>query len=197
MSHIRSAQNSPGTWAAISRCQRAQNVSAGSDSRHAACTLHPRCFPSPAACGYYCPHVRATLGWYELIQQPFSGLSRYRHPTIFVGPIILEFRTPKPGGTIPSSQASLHWNLLHPAHPWTTSARPLLPSPAAQLPYSHNARLAAGLGGPEVLLHYTWWQGMTQVVLAADAVFHVGTVGSWWRGTQDTLAGVQRGQPQP
>lgn len=84
MSHIRSAQNSPGTWAAISRCQRAQNVSAGSDSRHAACTLHPRCFPSPAACGYYCPHVRATLGWYALIQQPFSGLSRYRHPTISV-----------------------------------------------------------------------------------------------------------------
>lgn len=33
---------------------------------------------------------------------------------------------------------------------------------------------------------------MTDVVLAADTVFHIGTIGTWRKGTQGTLAGAWR-----
>lgn len=173
-------------------------MSAGSNSRLAACTLHPRCFPSPIACDYYCPHVHAMLGWYPLIQQPFSALSRYRCLTISVEWYHhFGIQNTQAWQNHPIQPSLLALELATSCPPLDHICQAPPPEPCSPAPNSHNARLAAGLGGPEVLLHYTCWQGVTYVVLAADAAFHVGTVGSWWRGTQGMLAGVQKGQPQP
>lgn len=82
-----------------------------------------------------------------------------------------------------------------PGPPWATS--PGLP--ASPAPHSHDARPPARVRGPVVILHQALGQRVADVVPAADAVLHVGSVRAWGRGAlRATQAGHREvSPPQP
>lgn len=106
--------------------------------------------------------------------------ARNRHPVTSLGQshaILSQHTQARAVPSIAGKPRPLH---APPTCTWAHT-RQALRGPASPAPHSHHARPPAGVRSPEITLHHPRGQGEAEVVPAADAVLHVGSVRAWGR----------------